>query len=51
MKDVKNKKLDFRVSEAEKEHIKAFAKQKGISVGELIRTAIKRMEALDDQHN
>lgn len=51
MKDVKNKKLDFRVSEAEKEHIKEFAKQKGLTVGELIRTAIRRMEALDDKRN
>ena len=49
MKNVKNKKLDFRVSEAEKEHIKEFAKQKGMPVGELIRVAIRRMEALDKE--
>ena len=51
MKNTKTKKIDFRVSPEEKQHIKEFAESKGMTVGELIRTAIKRMEVLDDKHN
>lgn len=47
MKDVKTKKIDFRVTPEEKSRIKEFAKQKGMTVGELIRNALMRMEALD----
>ena len=49
MKEVKNKKIDFRVTADEKERIKNFAKEKGMTVGELIRTALIRMEALDKE--
>lgn len=49
MKDVKTKKIDFRVTPEEKSRIKEFAKQKGMTVGELIRNALMRMEALDKE--
>lgn len=49
MKEVKNKKIDFRVTADEKARIKEFAERKGMTVGELIRTALVRMEALDKE--
>ena len=49
MKDVKTKKIDFRVTPEEKSRIKEFAKQKGMTVGKLIRNALMRMEALDKE--
>ena len=49
MKEVKNKKIDFRVTADEKARIKEFAERKGMTVGELIRTALIRMEALDKE--
>lgn len=49
MKEVKTKKIDFRVTPDEKQRIKDFAKEKGMTVGELIRSALVRMEALDKE--
>lgn len=49
MKEVKTKKIDFRVTPEEKARIKDFAKKKDLSVGELIRMALIRMEALDKE--
>ena len=49
MKDVKTKKIDFRVTPEEKSRIKEFAKQKGMTVGELIRSTLIRMEALENE--
>lgn len=49
MKEVRTKKIDFRVTPAEKERIKEYAKQKDITVGELIRSALIRMEALEKE--
>ena len=49
MKEVKTKKIDFRVTPEEKARIKDFAKEKGLSVGELIRIALIRMQALDKE--
>ena len=46
MKEIRSKKIDFRVTPEEKSRIKEFAKQKGITVGELIRSTLIRMEAL-----
>ena len=49
MKEVKTKKIDFRVTPDEKQRIKDFAEKKGMTVGELIRSALVRMEALDKE--
>ena len=49
MKEIRSKKIDFRVTLEEKSRIKEFAKQKGMPVGELIRNALMRMEALDKE--
>lgn len=49
MKEIRSKKIDFRVTPEEKSQIKEFAKRKGMTVGELIRTALTRMEALEKE--
>ena len=47
MKEIKDKKIDFRVSAAEKERIKEYAEKHNIKVGELIRVALNRFMAVE----
>ena len=49
MKEIKDKKIDFRVSAAEKERIKEYAEKHNIKVGELIRVALNRFMAIEDK--
>ena len=48
MKEIKDKKIDFRVSAAEKERIKEYAEEHNIKVGELIRVALNRFMAIEE---
>lgn len=48
MKEIKDKKIDFRVSAAEKEKIKEYAEEHNIKVGELIRVALNRFMAIGE---
>lgn len=47
MKEIKDKKIDFRVSAREKEEIYEYAKNHNLKVGELIRKAIIRFVAIE----
>ena len=47
MKEIKDKKIDFRVSATEKERIKEYAEEHNIKVGELIRVALNRFMAIE----
>ena len=49
MKEIKDKKIDFRVSASEKERIKEDAEEHNIKVGELIRVALNRFMAIEDK--
>ena len=49
MKEIKDKKIDFRVSAAEKERIKEYAEMHDMTVGELIRAALNRFMAIDEK--
>ena len=49
MKEIKDKKIDFRVSATEKERIKEYAEKHNIKVGELIRVALNRFMAIEDK--
>ena len=49
MKEIKDKKIDFRVSASEKERIKEYAEEHNIKVGELIRVALNRFMAIEDK--
>ena len=48
MKEIKDKKIDFRVSASEKERIKEYAEKHNIKVGELIRVALNRFMAIEE---
>ena len=49
MKEIKDKKIDFRVSAAEKERIKEYEEEHNIKVGELIRVALNRFMAIEEK--
>ena len=49
MKEIKDKKIDFRVSATEKERIKKYAEEHNIKVGELIRVALNRFMAIEEK--
>lgn len=49
MKETKTKKIDFRVTPGEKQSIREYAKQKGMSVAELIKNALIRYGALEKE--
>lgn len=49
MKEIKDKKIDFRVSATEKERIKEYAEKHNIKVGELIRVALNRFMAIEEK--
>ena len=49
MKEIKDKKIDFRVSASEKERIKEYAEDHNLAVGELIRLALNRFMAIEEK--
>lgn len=49
MKEIKDKKIDLRVSAAEKERIKEYAEEHDMTVGELIRSALNRFMAIENK--
>ena len=51
MKEIKDKKIDFRVSASEKERIKKYAEEHNIKVGELIRVALNKLMAIEKGEN
>ena len=51
MKEIKDKKIDFRVSATEKERIKEYAEEHEMTVSELLRAALNRFIAIEKGEN
>ena len=49
MKEIKDKKIDFRVSAQEKDKIKEYAAAHNLTVGDLIRLALNRVMAIEEK--